>query len=107
MEYLLGMSEDESPRALNLSESLQQLIAVARSLPTFRQRDLVHIAEMYLDQKETDDTLLMNAILERINEVGTEEAENMILDLFESFRLAPSDTAASSSAGSSGTLPPQ
>lgn len=86
VDYLVGLTEDATPRPMQLTDVLHELIRTARHLPHFRQDDLLSLAQMYVDKKETDDTQLMNIVLEKINEVGGDEAERLLLDLFEGLR---------------------
>lgn len=95
VDYLLGLTEDATPKPMVLSDAIGDLLVVARKLPKSRQEDLLSQALMYLDKNESEDTHLMNVLLDKINEVGGEEAEELIVKLLQSFRSGwdPSDAS--------------
>lgn len=94
VDYLVGLTEDSSPRPMSVSDALYELVRTARQLPKFRLEDLAQIAAMYLAQNEKDDTRLMDIVLEKINELGGDEAEQLLLDLLENLRSGGGDFGA-------------
>lgn len=94
MEYLVGLSDDYTPNSITLTDALAELLVIARGLPSFRQDDLLSQAKMYLEKNEKEDTHLMNVLLDKINDLGGEEAEELLLKLLQSLRPGPGgDTA--------------
>lgn len=83
VDYLLGLSEDPSPRDLMLGELLLELTRVARRLPSRRQRDLLLVARAYLEdgeEKRADPKRLYGDIVSLIAEYGGEVDLDYLLD---------------------------
>lgn len=82
--YLMGFTEPDEPTPIQLGEMLLKLAQVASQLSARRQRELLAIAEMYLnDDGQVNDTVrdnaALNELLDILEEVGDEELRNTVL----------------------------
>lgn len=82
VDYLMGLSETPEPTPLMLGELLVELTQVARKLPPRRQRDLLAIAQTYLEMsKPRDRKQMMDEVLDLIEEYGGSVSRERLLDL--------------------------
>jgi transcriptional regulator with XRE-family HTH domain len=90
VEYLVGLTDDPSPVAATLDDAMAELVAIAKTLPEYRQRDLLAIANTYQATGEPT-AEVMEMLLDQIEEVGGEKLLNQLLDVLEGM-LPPTST---------------
>ncbi len=90
VDYLLGLTNDPSPKAADLSRVMVDLLDVAQTLPECKQRDLLLIAQAYqrsMQEGAPDADRLMADLLEQVEAEGGKEALDVLLRVLE--RLLP------------------
>lgn len=84
VDFLVGLTEDTEPKALQLGEIILELTQVAKQLTSRRQRDLLITARSYLQasaELQGNPDLLMENLLDMIKEAGGEPSYERLLDL--------------------------
>lgn len=90
VDYLLGLTNDPSPKSVDLSQVMADLMNVAQTLPECRQQDLLLIAQAYqrsIEEGALDADQLMANVLEQVEAEGGSEALDVLLRVLE--RLLP------------------
>lgn len=87
VEYLMGIADQREPVTLNLSEVLASLVAIAKTLPAVRQRDLLLMAQAYQDADDPTPEM-MQELLELVEEVGDEDVRDKLAAALEARRAA-------------------
>lgn len=97
VDYLLGLTDDETPNREKIDETLADLISVIRKLPEYRQHDLLGLAKLFEEEKFKDYIHAQNVVLEHIRRIGGKEAEDLLIDLFDSIGGGTKTSGGSSS----------
>lgn len=86
IDALLGFNEENMTED-SLSQTIGELLRIARGLPEHRQRDLLALAELFSSRRVEDDTQAMNIIIQRAIEMKGAEAEEELRELLRRFGL--------------------
>lgn len=84
VDFLVGLTEDAEPKALQLGEILLELTQVAKQLTSRRQRDLLMTARAYLEanqELQSNPDLLMENLLDLIRESGGDASYERLLEM--------------------------
>lgn len=83
VEYLLGMVDEPSPKALDIDDLVMELADIANRLTGRRQRDLLMQARAYLEamQTPTPPDRLIDEVLDMIAEAGGHADREQLLSL--------------------------
>jgi transcriptional regulator with XRE-family HTH domain len=76
VDYLLALTDDETPRRAKWSEDMQELMQCARTLPAHRLRDLLLVARAYADDGAKP-SAANDAEAKRRTEAGIEATMNV------------------------------
>lgn len=90
VDYLLGLSETPEPTPLMLGDLLLELTQVARKLPPRRQRDLLAIAQTYLDlsqHTQRDRQQLTDEVMDLIAEYEGVVSRDQLIDMLNDTRV--------------------
>jgi hypothetical protein len=112
VDYLLGLSDDKSPPANTIPQSLRHLLLIARELSTLRQEELVRIAKTLAElERERATRVLtvesMRALLAASDKLeGSVENEELIAALQVLVRDMPAGWIVDLQAGQDATDQP-
>lgn len=87
VEYLMGIADQRELVTLNLTEVLASLVAIAKTLPAVRQRDLLIMAQAYRDADDPTPEM-MQELFELVKEVGDEDVRDQLAAALEARRAA-------------------
>jgi transcriptional regulator with XRE-family HTH domain len=85
LDYLMELSGEPEPTPLMLGDLLLELTQVARKLSSRRQRDLLLLAQAYLEehQQGVDRRQLIADLMELIEQEGGERYRDQLIDMLE------------------------
>lgn len=89
VDYLMGLTDDPLPSELTREGILAELLQVSERLTDRRRRDLLMIAQAYLEVSrllQGDPRMLMAELLDLVNEAGGTNSRKLLIELLQSDR---------------------